>query len=56
MILWGTSRPDGPPSRYLGLSRARERMGGDAEVGLEEGLERAVESFRAQAQRAFATA
>jgi capsular polysaccharide biosynthesis protein len=36
------------PSRYLDVSRARERIGFDAAVGLEEGLERTVESFRAE--------
>jgi GDP-L-fucose synthase len=45
--VWDTSRPDGQPSRYLDVSRARERIGFAAEVGLEEGLERTVESFRA---------
>jgi nucleoside-diphosphate-sugar epimerase len=55
-IVWDTSRPDGQPSRYLDVSRAHERIGFDAEVGLEEGLERTVESFRAQAQPAPATA
>ena len=47
-VVWDTSRPDGQPSRYLDVSRARERIGFDAAVGLEEGLERTVESFRAE--------
>jgi nucleoside-diphosphate-sugar epimerase len=34
--------------RSLDVSRARERIGFDAAVGLEEGLERTVESFRAE--------
>ncbi len=55
-IVWDTSRPDGQPSRYLDVSRARERTGFGAEVALEEGLERTVESFRAQAHAAPATA
>jgi nucleoside-diphosphate-sugar epimerase len=45
--VWDTSRPDGQPTRYLDVSRARERMGFEAEVGLEEGLRRTIESFRA---------
>ena len=55
-IVWDTSRPDGQPSRYLDVSRARERIGFDAAVGLDEGLEGTVESFRAQARAAPATA
>ena len=44
---WDTSRPDGQPTRYLDVSRARERIGFEAEVELEEGLRRTIESFRA---------
>jgi GDP-L-fucose synthase len=47
-VIWDTSRPDGQPTRYLDVSRARELMGFEAEVPLEEGLRRTVESFRAQ--------
>jgi GDP-L-fucose synthase len=47
-VVWDTSRPDGQPTRYLDVSRARELMGFEAEVPLEEGLRRTVESFRAQ--------
>jgi GDP-L-fucose synthase len=45
--VWDTSRPDGQPTRYLDVSRARERFGFEAEIGLEEGLRRTIESFRA---------
>jgi GDP-L-fucose synthase len=45
--IWDTSRPDGQPTRYLDVSRARERIGFEAEVELEEGLRRTIESFRA---------
>ena len=45
--VWDTSRPDGQPTRYLDVSRARERFGFEAEVELEEGLRRTIESFRA---------
>jgi GDP-L-fucose synthase len=48
-IEWDTSKPDGQRSRYLDTSRARELMGFEAEVGLEEGLRRTVESFRTAA-------
>ena len=43
---WDTSRPDGQPRRYLDVSRARERLGFEAEVSLEEGLRRTIASFR----------
>jgi GDP-L-fucose synthase len=44
--VWDTSRPDGQPKRYLDTSRARELIGFEAEVPLEEGLKRTIESFR----------
>jgi GDP-L-fucose synthase len=46
--VWDTSRPDGQPRRYLDVSRAREQFGFEARVPLREGLERTIESFRAQ--------
>jgi GDP-L-fucose synthase len=45
--VWDESRPDGQPTRYLDVSRARERIGFEAEMPLEEGLRRTIESFRA---------
>jgi GDP-L-fucose synthase len=48
-IVWDTSRPDGQPKRYLETTRARELMGFEAEVALEDGLRRTIESFRGQA-------
>ena len=45
--VWDTERPDGQPVRYLDVSRAKERIGFEARVGLEEGLRATVESFRA---------
>jgi GDP-L-fucose synthase len=47
-IVWDTSRPDGQPTRYLDVSRARELIGFEAETPLEEGLRRTVDSFREQ--------
>ena len=44
-LVWDTSRPDGQPVRYLDVSRARERLGFEAEVSLEDGLARTIESF-----------
>jgi GDP-L-fucose synthase len=44
--VWDTSRPDGQPKRYLDVSRARELIGFEAEVPLEDGLRQTIESFR----------
>src|SRR5437762_6339545 len=40
--VWDTSRPDGQPKRYLDVSRARELIGFEAEMPLEEGLRRTI--------------
>jgi GDP-L-fucose synthase len=48
-IVWDPSRPDGQPKRFLDTTRARELMGFEAEVPLEEGLRRTIESYREQA-------
>jgi GDP-L-fucose synthase len=45
--VWDSSRPDGQPKRYLDVARARELIGFEAEMPLEEGLRRTLESFRA---------
>ena len=45
--VWDDSRPDGQPKRYLDVSRARERIGFEAEMPLDEGLRRTIESFKA---------
>jgi GDP-L-fucose synthase len=44
--VWDDSRPDGQPKRYLDVSRARELVGFEAEMPLQEGLRRTIESFR----------
>jgi GDP-L-fucose synthase len=44
---WDTSRPDGQPKRYLDTSRAEKLIGFEAEMPLEEGLRRTIDSFRA---------
>jgi GDP-L-fucose synthase len=46
-IDWDPSYPDGQPRRKLDVERARREFGFSAEVGLEEGLQRTVESFEA---------
>jgi GDP-L-fucose synthase len=45
--VWDSSRPDGQPKRYLDTTRARELIGFEAEMPLEEGLRRTIDSFRA---------
>jgi GDP-L-fucose synthase len=45
-VVWDTSRPDGQPSRYLDVSRARELIGFEATVPLREGLRRTLDAFR----------
>jgi GDP-L-fucose synthase len=50
-LVWDDSQPDGQPTRYLDVSRARELMGFETEVPLEEGLRRTIESFRLQLTR-----
>jgi GDP-L-fucose synthase len=54
-IVWDTSMPDGQPARYLDVSRARSLFGFEAEMPLEEGLRRTIESFRAQQAPAAAS-
>ena len=46
--VWDPSKPDGQPKRFLDISRARELMGYQPTVPLEEGLARTIESFREQ--------
>jgi GDP-L-fucose synthase len=47
-IVWDSSRPDGQPTRYLDVSRAREWLGFEADTPLRTGLERTIASFREQ--------
>jgi GDP-L-fucose synthase len=44
--VWDASKPDGQPKRFLDITRARELMGYEPTVSLEEGLARTIESFR----------
>lgn len=47
-LAWDPSRPNGQPRRMLDTTRAKERFGFSARVGLEEGLERTISWYRAQ--------
>ncbi len=55
-IVWDTTRPDGQPRRKLDTTRARERFGFTASVGLDEGLRRTIEWWRSQRDRQTADA
>jgi GDP-L-fucose synthase len=50
--VWDSSRPDGQPTRFLDVSRARDLMGFDARVALEDGLRETIRSFEASHSRA----
>jgi GDP-L-fucose synthase len=47
-IVWDASKPDGQPTRYLDVSRAREWFGFEARTELRDGLRHTIESFREQ--------
>jgi GDP-L-fucose synthase len=53
--VWDSSKPDGQPKRYLDVRRAREEIGFESEMPLEEGLRRTIESFRAVDMAAVAS-
>jgi GDP-L-fucose synthase len=44
-IVWDATRPNGQPRRTLDVSRAKERFGFEARIGLEEGLRRTIDWF-----------
>jgi GDP-L-fucose synthase len=47
-IVWDSSRPDGQPTRFLDVSRARDWLGFEADTPLRAGLRSTIESFRNQ--------
>lgn len=51
-IEWDTTKPDGQPRRQLDVTRARERLEWQAQVGFEEGLRRTIDWWRANAEPA----
>jgi GDP-L-fucose synthase len=55
-IAWDTSKPDGQPERRLDVTRARELIGFEAAVELDEGLRRTVGWYRAMSETAAAPA
>lgn len=46
-IVWDRERPDGQMERLLDVSRARELLGFEAEIGLAEGLRETIAAYRA---------
>jgi GDP-L-fucose synthase len=50
-VIWDDSRPDGQPTRYLDVARARDWFGFEARTPLRDGLERTIASFREQASQ-----
>mmetsp|Transcript_5086 Transcript_5086/g.11959 ORF Transcript_5086/g.11959 Transcript_5086/m.11959 type:complete len:346 (-) Transcript_5086:147-1184(-) len=51
-VLWDETKPDGIARRYCDVTRAKELLGFQAEVSLEEGLRRTVSWYRDHACRA----
>ena len=45
-IEWDSSKPDGQPRRKLDVSKAKEQIGFEAEVDLDEGLKRTIEWYK----------
>lgn len=50
-LVWDTSKPGGQPRRMLDTSRARSEFGFEAQVSLDEGLERTTEWFEREWRR-----
>jgi GDP-L-fucose synthase len=46
--VWDDSHPDGQPTRYLDVTRARELIGFEATVPLEDGLRETIAAYRAE--------
>ena len=47
-LVWDASQPDGQPTRRLDVSRARELMGFEATMRLEEGLRSTIAYFESE--------
>jgi GDP-L-fucose synthase len=47
-IVWDTSQPDGQPTRRLDVTRARELMGFEATMALEDGLRSTIAYFESE--------
>jgi GDP-L-fucose synthase len=47
-VNWDTTKPNGQPRRCVSTKRAKEKLGFQSSVGLEEGLKRTIEWFRSE--------
>ena len=47
-LRWDPTKPDGQPRRCLDTSRAKELLGWEAQIDLEQGLSRTIEWFEQQ--------
>ncbi|MDP7005147.1 MAG: NAD-dependent epimerase/dehydratase family protein [Phycisphaerales bacterium] len=45
-VVWDTSKPDGQPKRFLDVSRAKELLGFESKISLEDGIKETVEWYR----------
>ena len=45
-VIWDTSKPDGQPKRFLDVLRAKERLGFEAKISLEDGIAETVEWYK----------
>ena len=54
-IVWDTTKPNGQPRRKLDVTRAEERFGFRAQVGLREGLAQTIAWYREHAASALTT-
>ncbi|MDQ4059313.1 MAG: GDP-L-fucose synthase [Actinomycetota bacterium] len=51
-LRWDRSRPDGQPRRHVDTTRAREKFGFEASVGLEDGLRETIDWYIAHVDEA----
>ena len=45
-VVWDTTKPDGQPKRFLDVTRAKERLGFEAKISLEDGIAETVEWYK----------
>lgn len=50
-VAWDPTKPNGQPRRGLDTTRAKQLLGWEAKVGLDEGLKRTIEWFKTQGQK-----
>jgi nucleoside-diphosphate-sugar epimerase len=50
-VQWDTSQPDGQPRRCLDITRAKEQLGWQPTISLEDGLRKEYEQYRASQHR-----